>query len=145
MIVEVKPEYASTVLRPLVEGLVEQEGERGEVLVLEKFIKGIEDGVLTTLIFMGPNGLEPLMTLFLRGSQHPFTGQNVLWVDNIFVPDASRLYAEFDREDAKIFLDMVKQFDKCLFLSDNPAVVAMVEQLGLKATAVQTVYSIGEA
>jgi hypothetical protein len=142
MILDVRPDMAF-VFRPLIVAMCEQEAARGDNLDPEEIMARLEAGHSQLLSFTeGPDSAIPLLLLLVRGFVDPLRDRAFLWVYNLFVPSPERLYEKWDCADGQAFVNSYPGAE-IQFQTSNPAVVGMIEKLGLTATALHTVYRLG--
>lgn len=126
---------------PVIRGLVAQENARGDSLSIERLQADLVQGNQYMLVFAKEEidgVLFPLLVLLCQHGEDRLRGTSMLWVHNFFLADKVAFSTADWTQESASFDAMTRAYSKVQFMTDNPALLAFLHQLGYyaKATAI---------
>lgn len=147
MILQV-PAANANIFLPLLQEMCVRENDRGDTLDADRLLSHIKDEQLYLMAVYGEDGhAMPLMLLIYSFSDGWLRNTSTVWINNIFVPSATRLRQGLTAGLRSELRQLFSQVDRVLFATDNPGVPKLVADLGFGTSKVQEVYRVdlGEA
>lgn len=126
---------------PYVKKMVEVENNRGDNLQYEPLAVQLMNGQQKmALVYREEADTEPVMIFLYQEVPEAVRQQMLMVINNFFLPSKELLMNYDPSKDRALFKEFTAAYARVMFCTDNPAVVRLMDFLGLELKVAYTMY-----